>query len=1431
MKRMFDPYRKWLGIPPKDQPPNHYRLLGLENFEDDMDVVEGAAERQMGFVRQYQSGEHAADAARILNELATARLCLLKPATKAAYDEKLRAQFAAAEPDPSLDFADLPLADEGHDTEPLRRKSKKKSSKSKSYNPSPQMIAGGTGAAVCFLLLVFLLSGRRPQPVEKPQDASNAANNSTEKAPGEKSPPVSQPSTTESAKSVVWSDSKLVTEPADKPIDLLKLIDLSRDVLQGEWQQTNTALIGPFDGRIYFPAKTPEDYQLKFSVRRIEGNDTLGLGFVMAGRQGMVVLDELNSACSALHVDGRGAGDDSNCTKWRGGLFVDQALKQIVLTVHPGHLHLAFDGKTIIDWHGNPERLMLLSDYFVASRQSPFVLMSKSKYVFESATLTPIKPEPPLLRPGQLDRDLDVIPMMDSERDAVRGVWAFSKNGLSSPEGTGKIYLPTVVPEEYTVSATVELPSDSNGDYAVTFGLIAGDSYFQWVSNRGSSGLDMIDGLRWLQNETTLPGPLLKPGIPVQIACTVTKSSIRIDADGKTMIDWRGDVRRLSLPSEWNLPDGRRLFLGTNFHLKFRNLKLGPPLPAPKTPDHPPFSIGKRVDLLALIDPARDALSGKWEREGTALRCLGDLEYNKLAIPIDVPDEYKLTMRVARTEGGQKNNESLFVKLPIGPYKANLAIDGYGSTASGIHIDQTIYRDNSFAYRGAPVIPAGITREIVIVQTKAGLNVTSEGTTIIDWKGNPRRFSFDTSWVIPGNRLALASWFQGLRFEKLELEPLPPTSVPSVPSLGADGKILPIINVDRDTRYGEWKVEADALTCNTRASSRLNIPAQVPKSYVLSGTVERIGGVRQLNIGLLVDGHPCAIVIDADIMKNAGIDLLDGKRYSDNLNLVHRNYKTPLLPQNQRVPVRCVVTPDTILVTCGDKEVIRWHGDPRRLSLVNDLIPPNYSADERNQLFLGSWESAFAFRDLELKPLTDAQADQLSKSFSGVFPTTPQKDVPLAAVTATSSSPATCPVTPAPGGATWLLKRKPDARALLLMGAGAEQDVAIEACRQTGLPYHMLPDFPAPGFDYSRFSLIAVGSNVMDYWGAPERKNAAAFRPLADFVQAGGHLLVFNAYNGRNMEHLQQFGIRTGFNHTDTYEMIPGVSEIVFDGLKDRIPVGNYLKQAGDFLVDKPHVVLLRRGPGSVEGGPTVATLKSGEGRVTYSSVEPWYGEPNGFWLVHVLIRWAGRGAPVTKDDLAAALPVPAVDPNSRDDQAGKLEILEVKYGIADKPQGITSAAIAAAKSGLLVVIADNSLVGGDPKLGTPKYLSLRYRMNGIEEFRVLAENQTVVLDARSTVSLSRDDPFRLVDVRYGVGIYNPAKWTDVTQRFRPLVKKNGLNLTKEECDRAVSGLPVIVSNVPKSLVIHYQYQGRDSYAAFGPGSAITLGDSAVEKK
>lgn len=89
MAAEFDPYRIWLGIPPEDQPANHYRLLGIPIFEGDMDVIENAADRQMAHVRNFQAGQHSEKSQKILNELSTAKLCLMNPETKLTYDLEL----------------------------------------------------------------------------------------------------------------------------------------------------------------------------------------------------------------------------------------------------------------------------------------------------------------------------------------------------------------------------------------------------------------------------------------------------------------------------------------------------------------------------------------------------------------------------------------------------------------------------------------------------------------------------------------------------------------------------------------------------------------------------------------------------------------------------------------------------------------------------------------------------------------------------------------------------------------------------------------------------------------------------------------------------------------------------------------------------------------------------------------------------------------------------------------------------------------------------------------------------------------------------------------------------------------------------------------------------------------------------------------------
>lgn len=107
----FNPYHKWLGIPPSDQPPHHYRLLGVDPFEADPQVIESAADRQMTFLRTFQNGPNADLSQRLLNELAAAKLTLLRPEKKAAYDQALRARLAARQAAaPATGAAPRPMA-------------------------------------------------------------------------------------------------------------------------------------------------------------------------------------------------------------------------------------------------------------------------------------------------------------------------------------------------------------------------------------------------------------------------------------------------------------------------------------------------------------------------------------------------------------------------------------------------------------------------------------------------------------------------------------------------------------------------------------------------------------------------------------------------------------------------------------------------------------------------------------------------------------------------------------------------------------------------------------------------------------------------------------------------------------------------------------------------------------------------------------------------------------------------------------------------------------------------------------------------------------------------------------------------------------------------------------------------------------------------
>ncbi len=171
---MFDPYHKWLGIPPHEQPPNHYRLLGIALFESDADVIDTAADKHMAYIRGCATGPHVAQSQKLLNEISAARLCLLKPDKKKAYDAALKSQLASVEPKQDTEevvtafqFSEQPAGDNSPKKQPWIVMS----------------IAGVLSIAVCWVAFIYTRGQifpptPEPRKVDQPKTAQQTTTES-----------------------------------------------------------------------------------------------------------------------------------------------------------------------------------------------------------------------------------------------------------------------------------------------------------------------------------------------------------------------------------------------------------------------------------------------------------------------------------------------------------------------------------------------------------------------------------------------------------------------------------------------------------------------------------------------------------------------------------------------------------------------------------------------------------------------------------------------------------------------------------------------------------------------------------------------------------------------------------------------------------------------------------------------------------------------------------------------------------------------------------------------------------------------------------------------------------------------------------------------------------------------------------------------------
>jgi hypothetical protein len=179
-----------------------------------------------------------------------------------------------------------------------------------------------------------------------------------------------------------------------------------------------------------------------------------------------------------------------------------------------------------------------------------------------AASAAAVDTEQPLRR----SEEVDLLNLLDPQRDAVSGKWSLTEQRLESPKAFGaRIEIPYQPSAEYQLHAIVEPLDEPNG---LLLGQRSGEHRFAVLVNYAlgdgepASALEDIDGLNVLRNDTTLRARLLQKNKLSQIVCTVRQQSVVVLCDGVEIIRWQGDAVRLSLSDYWNTPQETALFVG-----------------------------------------------------------------------------------------------------------------------------------------------------------------------------------------------------------------------------------------------------------------------------------------------------------------------------------------------------------------------------------------------------------------------------------------------------------------------------------------------------------------------------------------------------------------------------------------------------------------------------------------------------------------------------------------------------------------------------------------------------------------------------------------------------------------------------------------------------------------------------------------------------
>jgi hypothetical protein len=353
-----------------------------------------------------------------------------------------------------------------------------------------------------------------------------------------------------------------VPPPAAGAVDLLKRIDLKRDVARGEWTLEQGVLTSPnvSDALVNLRAAVPADYDLTAVVERKGDGDALWLGVLVGGNRVVVGLDYEGVQGGLAGFEGGGVGSNGSIISGRA-LLIDR-VTTVVCRVRANSIMVYVNGQRRFGRETDFSKYRLPPEF--AGRAGDGLFLGAKNAVFRISKLELDPAEAAVGRPEAPTGAVDLLKRIDPRRDSTRGTWILGQGVLVSPNDQGAhLNIPGAVPAEYDLTAVIE--RKLGGD-VLWIGLPTGQTQVTVLIDSGggvTSGLARVDGKTVTDNETARRGRVLTNNRAATVVCSVRRNSIKVTVDGRTLVDWKGEFRRLSLDPFFGGRAGKGLFLAS----------------------------------------------------------------------------------------------------------------------------------------------------------------------------------------------------------------------------------------------------------------------------------------------------------------------------------------------------------------------------------------------------------------------------------------------------------------------------------------------------------------------------------------------------------------------------------------------------------------------------------------------------------------------------------------------------------------------------------------------------------------------------------------------------------------------------------------------------------------------------------------------------